>query len=171
MVCSPAHHFQKKQTEPPPAEGKGSLINQKDASAEWTGSHHFIWVEADAQAFLCPSEETIWTRDKIWPPPAPPVSSPTCHRTPTLTRPSPRWPLHPPAHCTLRPQALGPCCFLSLGFSSCSCFHSIILPTTTHHTLPCDHLSEPLLARAAPPHPVTSHTISLLYFLHRCAMP
>lgn len=42
-VWSPVHHFQKKQTETPPAEGKGSLKNEKDESAKWAGSHHFIW--------------------------------------------------------------------------------------------------------------------------------
>lgn len=124
----------KRNREPPPAEGKGSLISQKDASAAWTGWRHFIWVEADAETFLCPSEETVRTRDKLWPPPAPPVSS------------SPVTPSCPPGPRPLQLTEPSGLRSLVLGAS----FSGDFLPTVlfTGSSFPtlqtCDHLPDPL---------------------------
>lgn len=149
MVWSPAHHFQKKQ-ESPPADGKGSLISQKDASVEWAGSHHFIWVEADAEASVCPLEETIQTRDKIWPPPALLMSPPTCYLA-ALSRPS---------HTGLRCWLLAS--FLCLGFSFCSSFPGRPPPHHyTPHTLPGDHSPDPL--EGPPPHHYSLPHFSALF--------
>ena len=148
----------KRNREPPPAEGKGSLISQKHASAAWTGSRHFIWVETDAETFLCPSEERAQNRDKLWPPPAPPVSSVTCDPI-VCTRPSPL-----PAHTEpsgLRSLVLG------ASFSGDS-LPTVLFTGSSFPTLQTTHtslwpLACPTQLQRTPPHPVSPFPIFPLY--------
>ena len=144
---------------------KISPKNQKDESARQTGSHHFIWVDADAGAFMCPSGEVSSTTDKIWSLPPPPVSFPTLSHAA-----SPARPCHLLQHTAPFP-ALGP-------WSSPFPLHRILFlhffsqhpPSQlyTQCTCPPNHLPDPSLAGVGLfPTPVPPYPISLLYFLHK----
>lgn len=141
--------------EPPLAEGKGSPTSQKDASAAGTGfaALHLggSWQQRHSSAL----QKDRQTKDKLWPPPAPPVAqSVTCD--PLVSTSSSLSPLASEAW-SLGLPFLG---ILFLQFFPQG-------PPSRHykpHTLPCSHMPD-LLSYSGPLPTSLSLPHFPLYFL------